>query len=173
MFLLPIHYWCVALEKYYATLSWLPWLQMINLLHFSWHFSMGNVVFGLLWWLSRKESAYQSRRRGFNTWVRKIPQRRKWQRTPVFLPGESHGWRRLAGYSPCGRKALNTAEQLTFHFHDYFTVSVSASVCLHVFLHSFFIESLCWVVYLQSVAFLLLIHSSMLFQCLKAWEPYF
>ena len=71
------------------------------------------------------------------------PLRRAWQRTPVFLPGESHGWRRLAGYSPCGRKALNTAEQLTFHFHDYFTVSVSASVCPHVFLHSFFIESLC------------------------------
>ena len=31
--------------------------------------------------------------------VRKIPWRRKWQPTPVFLPGESHGQRSLAGYS--------------------------------------------------------------------------
>ena len=36
--------------------------------------------------------------------VRKIPWRRKWQPTPVFLPGESHGQRSLAGYSPWGRK---------------------------------------------------------------------
>jgi len=36
----------------------------------------------------------------FNPWVRKIPWRRKWQPTPVFLSGESHGQRSLAGYSP-------------------------------------------------------------------------
>ena len=36
----------------------------------------------------------------FNPWVRKIPWRRKWQPTPVFLPGESHGQRSLGGYSP-------------------------------------------------------------------------
>ena len=36
--------------------------------------------------------------------VRKIAWRRKWQPTPVFLPGESHGWRNLEGYSPWGRK---------------------------------------------------------------------
>ena len=35
---------------------------------------------------------------GFDPWVRKIPWRRKWQSTPVFLPGESHGQRSLAGY---------------------------------------------------------------------------
>ena len=39
------------------------------------------------------------------TWVRKIPCRRKWQPTPVFLLGESHGQRSLAGYSPWGRKS--------------------------------------------------------------------
>ena len=37
---------------------------------------------------------------GFDPWVRKIPWRRKWQPTPVFLPGESHGQRSLVGYSP-------------------------------------------------------------------------
>ena len=39
-------------------------------------------------------------RPGLNTWVRKFPWRRKWQPTPVFLPGESHGLRCLASYSP-------------------------------------------------------------------------
>ena len=36
----------------------------------------------------------------FNPWVGKIPWRRAWQLTPVFLPGESHGQRNLVGYSP-------------------------------------------------------------------------
>ena len=43
-------------------------------------------------------------------WVRKIPWRRTWQSTPVFLPGESHGQRSLAGYSPWGHKQLDTTE---------------------------------------------------------------
>ena len=50
---------------------------------------------------SGKESACQGRRHkrcGFSPWVGKIPWRRKWQPTPVFLPGESHGQRRLVGY---------------------------------------------------------------------------
>ena len=51
-----------------------------------------------------KDPAYFScrrgRRHGFDLWVRKVPWRRKWQATPVFLPGESHGQRSLAGYSP-------------------------------------------------------------------------
>ena len=46
---------------------------------------------GLPWWLSGKESACQCRRLGFNPWVGKILQRRKWQPTPVCLPGKSHG----------------------------------------------------------------------------------
>ena len=40
----------------------------------------------------------------------KIPWRRKWQPTSVFLPGKSHGQRSLADYSPWGRKELDTAE---------------------------------------------------------------
>ena len=40
---------------------------------------------------------------GFNPWVGKIPWRRKWQPSPVFLPGESHGQRNLEGYSPWSR----------------------------------------------------------------------
>ena len=42
----------------------------------------------------------------------KIPWRRKWLLTPVFLPGKSHGQRSLAGYSPWGCKKLDMTEQL-------------------------------------------------------------
>ena len=48
---------------------------------------------------------------------RKIPWRRKWQPTPVFLPGESHGQRSLAGYSPRGCKGSDTTEWLSTHTH--------------------------------------------------------
>ena len=43
------------------------------------------------------------------------PCRRKWQPTPVFLPGESHGQRSLAGYSPWGCQELYMTEQLSIH----------------------------------------------------------
>ena len=58
----------------------------------------------------------QCGRPGFDPWVRKIPCRRKWRPTPVFLPGESHGRRSLVGYSPWGRKESDTTERLHFHF---------------------------------------------------------
>jgi len=54
---------------------------------------------------------------GFDPWVGKIPWRRKWQPTPVFVPGESHGQRSLVGYSPRGRKESDTTERLHSHFH--------------------------------------------------------
>ena len=44
----------------------------------------------------------------------KIPWRRKWQPTSVFLPGKSHGQRSLVGYSPWGCKESYTTEQLHF-----------------------------------------------------------
>ena len=46
----------------------------------------------------------QFRRHRFDPWVGKIPWRRKWQPTPVFLPGKSHGQRNLADYSPWDRR---------------------------------------------------------------------
>ena len=42
--------------------------------------------------------------------------RRQWHPTPVLLPGRSHGWRSLVGYSPCGREDSDTTERLHFHF---------------------------------------------------------
>ena len=50
---------------------------------------------------SGKESlCWRYKKHGFDPWVGKNPQRRKWQPTPVFLPGESHGQRSLVGYGP-------------------------------------------------------------------------
>ena len=48
----------------------------------------------------------------FNLWFRKIPLRRAWLLTPVFLPGESQGQRNLVGYSPWRRKESDTTESL-------------------------------------------------------------
>ena len=52
-------------------------------------------------------------------WVQSLgledPWRRKWQPTPVLLPGKFHGLRILIGYSPWGHKELDTTERLHFH----------------------------------------------------------
>ena len=63
-----------------------------------------------------KESACQRRRHGrcgFDPWVGKIPRGRKWQPTPVFLPGKFHGQRSLAGFSLWGCKESDTFEHTT------------------------------------------------------------
>ena len=63
-------------------------------------------------WVIKKKPAseYRRQRCGFNPWVGTIPWRRKWQPTPVFLPGIFHGQRRLAGYCMRGRKELDKTE---------------------------------------------------------------
>ena len=45
-----------------------------------------------------------------------VSRRRQWHPTPVLLPGKSHGWGSLVGYSPWGRYELDTTERLHFHF---------------------------------------------------------
>ena len=52
------------------------------------------------------------KRREFDPWVRKIPWRKAWQSTPVFLPGESHGQRSLVGYDPWGHKEWDTTKAI-------------------------------------------------------------
>ena len=84
--------------------SGLPY-KMQNSTEFLRH-TVSRLVSSLPWWLSGKESACQLRRCGFNPWVGKIPWRRKWQPTPVFLPGKSHGQGSLVGYSPQGHKRV-------------------------------------------------------------------
>ena len=68
----------------------------------SWHFSSSPSTNKYPQWRSCR----------FNPWVRKISWRRKWQPTPVDLPGKSHGQRSLVGYSPQGRKESDTTKQL-------------------------------------------------------------
>ena len=59
------------------------------------------------------------RRPRFDPWVGKIHWKRKWQPTPVFLPGEFYGHRSWAGYSSWGCKELDTTEWLIFTIFIY------------------------------------------------------
>ena len=87
-----------------------------------WEFSLKYLKFRaflLAQWLKkkkRKKISLQYSRHRLDPWVGKIPWRRKWQPTPVFLPGKSHGQRRLAVYSPWGHKRvrhdLGTKQQI-------------------------------------------------------------
>ena len=66
---------------------------------------------------SGKEPACQCRRhktQGFDPWVGKNPWKRKWQSTPVFLPGESYGLRSLVAYRPYGHKESNMTEATSY-----------------------------------------------------------
>ena len=67
-------------------------------------------MFGLPRWCSGKEPTCQCRRHrrcGFDTWVGKLPWRRKWQLNPLLLPGKFHRQMSLAGYSPWGPRELD------------------------------------------------------------------
>ena len=81
----------------------------------------------LRWWLSGKESACQCRRHRFNPWVGKISWSRKWQTTPVVLPGKYHGQRSLGGYSPPGHKTVE---------HDWATKLCSQDFSVNVTLYA-------------------------------------
>ena len=56
---------------------------------------------------------------GFDSWVGKIPWRRAWQPTPVFLLENPHGQRSLAGYSPYSNKKSDLTEELSITQHVY------------------------------------------------------
>ena len=92
----------------------------------------------------------QCRRPEFDPWVGKIPWGKEWHPTPIFLPGESHGQRSLAGYSPWGRKESDMTERLTltqaaiiagnlycacrhddFHIKSYLFCCISTVTCRH------------------------------------------
>ena len=77
---------------------------------------------------SGKEPAYQCKRHKrcrFDPWVRKIPWRRVWQPTLIFLPGESHEQGNLVGYSPQGGKELEMTEAPEYaHTHGICNFSI-------------------------------------------------
>ena len=68
-------------------------------------------------WHSDKESTCQCWRPRSDPWNRKILWKRKWQPTPVFLPGRSHEQRSLVGYSLWDHKELDMTERLSTHTH--------------------------------------------------------
>ena len=74
---------------------------------------------GLPLCLRRLRICLQCGRPRFDPWVGKIPWRRKWQPTPVFLPGEFHGQWSLVGCRPWGHKEWDTTERLHFHLHPH------------------------------------------------------
>jgi len=80
-----------------------------------WLSNNNKFCYRLPWWLSC-EICLQCRRPRFNSWVKKIPWRRAWLPTPVFLPGEFHGWRSLASYISWGCKESNMTEPVTLSF---------------------------------------------------------
>ena len=72
----------------------------------------------------------------FDPWVGKIPWRRKWQSTPVLLPGKAHGQRSLVGYSPWGHKELDTTEWLHIHIQTHLLVLRAFMWIILDFLHN-------------------------------------
>ena len=83
----------------------------------------------LLWRLGGKASVCQCRRHRFDPWVGKIPWRKKWQSTPVFLPGKSYGQRSLVSYSPWGHKESDMTVRLT-HTHTHTHTHTRGSCCV-------------------------------------------
>ena len=68
---------------------------------------------------------------GLDPWVGKMPLRRVWQPTPVFLPGESHRQRSLVGYSPQGHKESNRTEHLCSKVNFCKLINSSMPLFLH------------------------------------------
>jgi len=81
-------------------------------------------------WLCDKESACQCRRRGFDPWVRKVPWRRKWQPTPVFLLGRFSGQRSLVGDSSWGHKELDMTEHTCVHKSQTYLTITGQKTCV-------------------------------------------
>ena len=96
------------------------------------------LLFRLPWQLSGKESSCQYRRHRFNSWVRKIPWRRKQQPSSVFLPGKCLGQRSMVSCSPWGSQrdmAQRLNSNICFtHGAVYMSVLVSQFVSLSPFI---------------------------------------
>ena len=83
------------------------------------------ILFSHLGFPGGTECAWQCWRCGFNSWVRKIPQRRIWQPTPLFLTRKFHGQRSRAGYGPWDHKSQT---RLTAYIHTYTQGGISGDI---------------------------------------------
>ena len=126
------------------------WINYHHFCNVSWSDSVKNVythiyhVEGLLQWLRIHLQFRKHRRHRFNPWVSKIPWKREWLPTPVFLPGESHGQKSLVGYSQWGHKELDMTERLSTHL----SLSIQRNVW---FLFSFFKSKPLWAFNLKPI----------------------
>ena len=91
-----------------------------------------------------KSVCLQCGRPGFDPWVRKIPWRRKWHPTPVFLPRESHGQRSLVGYSPRVTKSRTRLSDFTNRCFSLLILSLDAIYTVHGILQARILE---WVAF--------------------------
>ena len=103
-----------------------------------------------------KESVLQCGTPGFDPWVRKIPWRRKWKPTPVFLPGEFHGQREPGGLHPMGSPrvrhdwATNTHTHTIFYIHSRQILPDPVNMCpflgtsMIFYSISYLLFSTCW-----------------------------
>ena len=106
------------------------------------HFIYLNIyIYGFPSGSTGKDPSCQCRkykRRGFNLWVRKIPWRRKWLSTPVFLPGKFYEQRILAGCSPWGHKESDmTACIQCVCIYIYIYIYICMCVCVYIPCHIF------------------------------------
>ena len=84
-------------------IAWVDYLESKDWINSQWASLLAQ------WWKICLQ-CIRHRRHRFDPWVRKIPWRRAWQPTPVYLPGESCGLRRLMGYSPWGYEESDMTE---------------------------------------------------------------
>ena len=130
----------------------------------TWHCLLNSykVKIGFLSGASGKEPASQCRRHerhGFNPWIGKIPWRRAWQPTPVFLPEKSHGQRRLLGYRPESQRVGHNLSDLAqsknqtegswtryFKNKEYSTESSETGLVLYIlsYYRCLIIIMICW-----------------------------
>ena len=126
-----LHSGCINLHSHNPARGF-PFLHLL-FADFFWWWAFWLVKYDFPGGTDGKSVCLQCRRPGFNPWVRKIPWRRKWQPTPVLLPGKSQGQRSLVGYSPWGRKESDTTEWLHFSlfFSDWCEVILHCGFHLH------------------------------------------
>ena len=106
---LPLWYGDFLLASYLSVVAYICQCYSLNLSHTlpSPDFPGG----------SDGKASLQFWRPAFSSWVGEISWRRQWQPPPVFLPGKSHWWRSLVGYSLWGRKSQTRLSDFTFTFY--------------------------------------------------------
>ena len=103
-----LHLYIWSGNRKYVGFSWCCWRHLLIDSAWSWNAVLSLVAQTVKRLPTMRETRVQSL-------GQEDPLRRKWQPTPVLLPGKSHGWRSVVGHSPWGLKESDTTERLHFH----------------------------------------------------------